>query len=159
MESSSSDPTDWNQLIPELRDWNNGAGIDARSWVGCSGNFQLAVGYTTVFWPAFVEYDGMVLREGYFPESLEKWLQRYNGDKTAVEAMMNHQHIADVQFYGCPDATHERLIYLGRVLRQIYECKLRFQFPQKDILVQFDDSPMEDVYGYQLTFFQRRATI
>jgi hypothetical protein len=37
----------------ELRAWNNGNGIDLESWVGCQGNFRLAVGYTTVFWPRF----------------------------------------------------------------------------------------------------------
>jgi hypothetical protein len=37
----------------ELAAWNNGAGIDLASWVGCEGRFALAVGYATVFWPEF----------------------------------------------------------------------------------------------------------
>ena len=34
---------DFNELIPEMRDWNNGAGIDVKSWIGCEGSFRMAV--------------------------------------------------------------------------------------------------------------------
>jgi hypothetical protein len=149
---------DWHALIPELKDWNGGDGIDAPGWIDCSGNFQLAVGYSQIFWPRFVEHDGMILREGFNLESLEGCVRCYDGDKSAVEAMMNHKHIADIHYCGCPDATHERLIHLGRVLQQIYECKIRCQFPERDIVVEFDDSPQEDLISYQLTFYQRRNT-
>jgi len=40
-------------MIQELSAWNNGKGIDLESWTGCSGNFKLAVGYSTIFWPKF----------------------------------------------------------------------------------------------------------
>jgi len=26
----------YSELIPELKDWNNGEGIDVESWIGCS---------------------------------------------------------------------------------------------------------------------------
>lgn len=38
--------------------------------------------------------------------------------------MMNHLHIADIQHYGCEDISRERLVYLGRVLLEIYRAKL-----------------------------------
>ena len=38
----------------ELAGWNNDAGISLETWIGCSGNFSLAVGYSSVFWPEFV---------------------------------------------------------------------------------------------------------
>jgi len=98
----------------------------------------------------------MVLREGFDSESLADWVRHYDGDKSAVEAMVNHLHIADVHSFGRPDANRERLVHLGRVLKQIYECKLRLQFPERDIVVEFDYSPEEDTLGYVLTFFQRR---
>ena len=37
------------ELIPELPTWNNGAGISVEAWVGCSGNFELAIGYSRLF--------------------------------------------------------------------------------------------------------------
>ena len=54
----------------ELSAWNNGAGIDLPSWVGCQGNFSLAVGYATIFWPEFVEFEGYILRQGFSERSL-----------------------------------------------------------------------------------------
>ena len=68
--------TDFDSLIPELRDWNNGGGIDAQTWVGCAGNFRLAIGYSTVFWPGFIEFEGYVLREGFSVESLRSFAAR-----------------------------------------------------------------------------------
>ena len=38
----------------ELAAWNDGRGIGSASWVGCTGNFGLAVDYVTTFWPEFV---------------------------------------------------------------------------------------------------------
>ena len=57
-------------MMAELASWNSGAGIDLESWVGCEGRFGLAVGYTSVFWPTFVEHEGFILREGFDPEAL-----------------------------------------------------------------------------------------
>ena len=51
---------DFNKLIPELKDWNNGKGIDIYSWIGCVGDFQKAIGYSVIFWPEFIEIDGGV---------------------------------------------------------------------------------------------------
>lgn len=52
--------TDFNLLIPELKDWNNGQGIDIESWIGCMGDFEKAIGYSVIFWPSFVEIEGCV---------------------------------------------------------------------------------------------------
>jgi hypothetical protein len=149
--------SDWNVLIPELKDWNNGAGIDPESWVGCTGSFQLAIGYSLIFWPHFVEHDDMVLRAGYNKASLAGFMQQHRGNKSSVEAVMNHLHLDGIQYLGCPDATPERLVYLGHVLKSIYEVKLRNDFPDRVFVVSFDDSPKDNISEYQLTFYQARS--
>lgn len=40
---------DFSDLILELPRWNNGDGIDAESWIGCVGNYELAIGYSLIF--------------------------------------------------------------------------------------------------------------
>ena len=89
--------TDFNELIPSMRDWNNGRGIEVEAWVGCSGNFQLAIGYSTIFWPRFVEFEDYVLREGFSIEILRGCEQQCGSDRQGVEAVMNHLHIEDIQ--------------------------------------------------------------
>ena len=152
--------TDYTKLIPEMQDWNNGKGIDVESWVGCTGNFRLAIGYSTIFWPEFVEFEGYVLRKGFSVEglrSLEKnYAGKYPSPKKTIEATMNHLHIADIQYCGCEDFTHERVIFLGRILREIHQAKLVWQFPEKAFEVHFDESnPDPSDWGYVLTFSQK----
>ena len=56
IEASGIAPTDdreFARLIPELAAWNDGRGIDIKSWLGCIGRFDRCVAYTTLFWPAF----------------------------------------------------------------------------------------------------------
>jgi hypothetical protein len=119
----------------ELAAWNNGAGIDIESWVGCEGNFSLAVGYTSVFWPEFVAFDGYILRKGFSEASLRGFERQR--DRKSVEWVMNHLHIADIQYYGCKDASKDKLLLLGNVLKEIYEAKLLWQLPDCPCIVEF----------------------
>ena len=148
--------TDFNELIPEMRQWNNGKGIDVESWVGCEGNFRLAIGYSTIFWPQFVEFEGYVFREGFSVEGLRGFEHSRSCGNTrqCVEATMNHLHLDGIQHWGCEDISKERLIYLGRILAEIYRAKLAWQFPEKRFEVVFDDSPENELTDYQITFYQ-----
>ncbi len=52
----------FDQLIPEMREWNNGRGIDIESRIGCGGHFRHVIGYSVIFWSRFVEF-GQYVRE------------------------------------------------------------------------------------------------
>ncbi len=70
---------------------------------------------------------------------------------------MNHLHIADIQHYGCEDISKDKIILLGNVLKEIYEAKLKWQFPDRPCIVEFyipqDD---EDLRDCQISFWQAR---
>jgi hypothetical protein len=139
-------------LIPELPRWNEGTGIDPESWVGCVGNYELAIGYSLVFWPAFVRFDGYVLREGFSEESLRGFKKAAAHDRASVEAVMNHIHMADIH---CNvEATEAQIRYPGRVLKDIHEVKLTRDFPDLRFTVSFNDEADLDPLDYQLTFWQ-----
>jgi hypothetical protein len=140
----------------ELLAWNNGAGIDLKTWVANEGRFSLAVGYASIFWPEFVEFDGYILRKGFSEKSLRGFERQQNGNRLPVEATMNHLHIADVQHYNCEDKSKDKLLMLGNVLKEIYEAKLQWQFPDKPCTVKFftADDP-EDLFGYEISFWQK----
>jgi hypothetical protein len=146
--------TIFDQLIPEMRDWNDGAGISVQTWIECSGTFKLAIGYSTLFWPEFVEFERYVLRAGFSVESLRGFERQCGGDRLRIEGLMNHLHLADIQHQGCEDISRERVVYLGRVLSEIYRVKLAWQFPSKRFKVHFDDTPAENITDYVLTFVQ-----
>lgn len=140
----------------ELAAWNNGDGISLESWIGCEGRFSLAVGHATVFWPEFVLFDGYILQKGFSETSLRGFERRENSTRKSVEWVMNHIHIADIQYYGCTDASKDKFLLLGNVLKEIYEAKLLWQFPDHPCIVDFyvpEDS--DDLMEYQLSFWQK----
>jgi len=145
---------DFNELIPELKEWNNGQGIDVRTWVECEGNFRMAIGYSTLFWPRFTEFEDYVLREGFSVECLRDFQQQCGGERKRIEAVMNHLHLDGIQSTSCEDISRDRLLYLGGVLREIYQAKLAWQFPNKRFEVFFDDSVLMKLADYQITFYQ-----
>lgn len=147
-------PVNFNELIPEMKEWNNGKGTDIQTWIECEGNFKLAIGYSTLFWPRFTEFEGFVLREGFSVESLRGFEQQCKGERRSIEAVMNHLHLDGIQYMGCEDISRERLIYLGRVLREAHQAKLAWQFPNKRFEVMFDGSFLENLVDYQITFYQ-----
>lgn len=139
----------------ELGAWNNGAGIDLESWIGCEGRFALAIGYATVFWPSFVEIGEYVVRAGVSEASLKAWASRDGATRKSVEAMVNHEHLADLQHMGCSDCSSDKLIALGRILKEIYEAKLAWQFPGRAFCVSlYTPEDPEDLRAYQITFWQ-----
>ncbi len=140
----------------DLAAWNNGQGIDLESWIGCAGNFGLAVGYLSVFCPEFVEFEDYILRNCSFENSLRDFEKSCAGDKKAIEAVMNHLHIADIQHYGCEDLSKDKVVLLGRKLKEIYEARLQWQFPNKPCVVSFYEPDDEnDLLAYEITFWQK----
>jgi hypothetical protein len=142
-------------MRPELRRWNNGSGIDLEGWVGCSGNFSLAVGYTTVFWPEFERNGKYILRKGIADENILGF--ETGGSPASVEAVLNHLHLSSIHYGGCEDLTSDKLVWLGRVLREIYQSKLAWQFPDDPCEVDlYMPDDREDLWEYQITFWQKK---
>ena len=140
----------------ELAAWNNGQGIDLETWVGCMGNFSLAVGYLSIYCPEFVKFEGYILRKGFSVESLRSVEKCGDGGRKSVEALMNHLHIADIQHYGCEDLSKDKLIVLGSKLKEIYEVRLQWQYPDDPCTVSFHEPDQaDDLINYEITFWQR----
>ena len=147
--------TDFTTLIPELRQWNDGRGIAPDDWIGCVGTYELAIGYSLIFWPSFVVFESYVFRDGFLESSVRGFEQATNGNRAAVEAVMNHLHIADIHC-NIADVDEGQLRFLGRALKGIYEVKLRSDFPDRRFIVSFNDDPGLVATDYELTFWQER---
>jgi hypothetical protein len=134
--------------------------IDLETWTACEGRFALAVGYASVFWPEFVEFDGYIVGMGFSETALRGFESREGSTRKSVEATMNHFHLDGIQHGGCRDISKDKLLYLGKLLREMYEAKLQWQFPHMPCVVEFfvpEDE--EDLSGYQLSFWQRRHEV
>ncbi len=146
----------------ELQAWNNGKGIDLESWIGCSGNFSLAVGYATVFCPKFLEFEDYIfcrdepVSEG-FVQNVRGFESQAGSSLRSVEWVINHRHIADIHHRGCEDLSADKLILIGNSLKDIYEARLALLFPDKPCVVGFyiPENP-DDYEEYQLSFWQKK---
>ena len=141
-------------LIPELSDWNNGKGIDVVSWIGCVGDYEKAIGYSALFWPNFIEIDGFIVRDRTSEKTLKEFVKEYNGDHKKIESTVNHLHTRDIQYWGCPGATPERVGYFGKVIRAMWECKLKLDFPERNFVVEAYEGDADNIDDFMVTFYQ-----
>lgn len=146
----------------ELGAWNNGQGIDLESWISCSGSFSLAVGYVTIFCPKFIEFEDYIFQsdepvDEQFIENIRGFESREGSTPASVEWAINHLHITDLQYRGCEDISPDKLIVLGNALKETYEARLAYFFPNKPCVIEFyiPDNP-EDYDDYQLSFWQKK---
>jgi hypothetical protein len=146
-------PTNFDELIPELPRWNNGAGIDAEGWISCMGNYELAIGYSLIFWPRFVRFENCVLRDGFSEGSLRGFEAQPGITRASVEWVMNHEHMADIHCNET-DVSETQLRYLGRLITEIHKVKLLAEFPDLRFVVEFNDEPGLDPVDYQMSFWQ-----
>ncbi len=137
----------------ELAAWNNGRGVDLEDWICCMGNYNLAIGYLSIFCPEFVEFEGYILRDGFSKDALRSFEEGSTRDRKSVEAVMNHLHIVDIHH---EDLSKDKVILLGRKLKEIYEARLQWQFPEKPCTVSFyEPETDEDLLDYEITFWQK----
>jgi hypothetical protein len=142
-------------MKPELAAWNNGAGVDLQTWVECLGTYSMAVGYTTIFWPEFVECEGYLLIDGFSQDALRGFEQQRGSTRKSVESVMNHLHVADLHC-GATDLSRDKVVHLGTVLKEIYETKLKDRFPNRPCTVEFfTPADLEALGDYQLSFWQK----
>jgi hypothetical protein len=139
-------------LIAGLDEWSP-APVTPDEWVGMVGTYDLAVGYSFLFWPTFDRFEGYVLRRGFSEAALRGFERSTGGDRTAVEWFMNHVHIVDIHCNEAPPREIQ-IRHLGRVLKAIHELKLKADFPELSFVVDFNDEPGLDPVDYQFSFTQ-----
>ena len=114
---------------------------------------QGLVEYKKLLWPEFVEHDGCVLLA--FDESIyQQWLQQLNGDKRHVESMMNHRHIVDVLPASVDKPTQGLVVQLGLLLKELWEAKLKRDFPTRHFCVSFPLDESTVLTDYEITLYQ-----
>jgi len=144
---------DFNELIPEMRDWNNGNGIDIDSWIQCMANHKVLIGCARILWPDFVEREGCIFLGGQ-EDNYDEWLRRAKEDKRSAEATANHIHV--LHLFATELPTRELVLYIGRLMKEIWQVKLNHDFPGRKITVYFPEEDDLELIDYELTFFQEQ---
>lgn len=145
---------DLGSLVPESLTWNNGCPIDPAVWIRATGRFDHLIAYAELLWPDFVEHDGCVLMADVEESKYEEWLQATGGDKRAVEAVINHVHTADLTGSYETPPTEDQARYLGRLLKEMWQAKLAWEFPNRRFIVTFEETEGDSILDFVVTFHQ-----
>ncbi len=138
---------EWSEDLAQLERWKAG------------GFIGQSMDYPALFWPAFVECGDCVFLAARSPGSYElpQWLNREGGNRRAVESELNGIYMGDL-FTGYPaEPTRDQVIWLARLLQKMWGWKLRQEFPQRRVLVAFDEGAADVLRSY-IMFFQAPAT-
>lgn len=139
----------------ELGAWNNGSGIPLEAWVECEGNYKVAVGYAAMFWPKFEAVDKYILVEGRKKEHILGFENQKNSTPKGVEWVLNHFHLADLHNHDQDNLSSDKLLLLGNIIREMWEAKLKWQFPERPCTVEFCvPKDPDDLLEYQISFWQ-----
>jgi hypothetical protein len=99
-----------------------------------------ALFYSQLFWPEFVEIDGMVFLQDIIEDSeakqrLNEALNRYKGDKTKTEQSFNLVEIPSLFGKHISEITDEEDAFLADRLAEMWRCRLATVFPDRGFLI------------------------
>lgn len=140
------------EQMSDFQQWKKANSDDFSLWNYLSGaaNVEIALAFTTLFWPDFVEHDGGIfLAEAFNQEIYEQWKAELGNDIAAIERVMNHQHIDDI-LPGAENVGIDNLVALGQVIEQMWDNRLKSCYPAQD----FQVLCKKDEYTVVVTFCQ-----
>ncbi len=116
------------------------AGFNYLDFLHTQGSPFDALFYSQLFWPEFVEIDGMVflqdtIEDGEDRKRLNEALVRYKGDKTKAEQTFNLVELPSLFGKNISETTDEEDAFLADRLTEMWRCKLALVFPNREFLV------------------------
>ena len=142
------------QLL-DFQQWKKSNSSDFSLWdyLSCVANVEVALAFTKLFLPDFVEHeDGIFLSEVFNREIYDQWKATLGNDITAIERVMNHQHIDDI-LSGTDKVGTDNLFYLGQAIKQMWESRLKSLYPDR----RFEVCCNRDDYTVVVMFYQLRT--
>jgi hypothetical protein len=143
-------------MTDELEAYHGGEGISLDHWITLVGNYRHALGYLSLFWPQFVFFEKYILLEGFKEQSVRDIEASKGATPKSVEWGLNHQHL-DLYFWDKKDISSDKLVLLGNTLQEMYQAKLRWQFPDRPCIVEFSQPDDPDHFeAYEVSFWQEK---
>lgn len=138
--------------LPGIKRWLSETSESVWGLLGTKGGAELAIAFSSLYWPEFVEVEGCVLlRERYSPSRFQDWWKELAGDRSRIEGVVNHVHLWDLFDLDGTSVPDEAVQDLAQVLGLTWRCALQHRFPERDfeVNVVLDDS---EEYGPTISF-------
>lgn len=145
---------DYEELIPELKEWNKCRGIDVNSYITSIRNINHFIGYASILYPQFFTFKECIFLNKVNEDTYNYYFQ-LKKNISHVEKMLNHRHIVDY-FKSENNININQLIFVGEILKETWFIKLKQDFPDKRFIVEFKEGDLNNLTGYYVTFYQER---
>jgi hypothetical protein len=152
--------TDLLSVLKQKYKNQDSTGFNYFDFLHAEGSPFNALFYSQLFWPEFIEIDGMVfLRETIEDNSDKKRLYEaldlYEGDKIKTEQSFNLVEIPSLFGKNSTETTEEEDMYLADRLAEMWRCKLAADFTDREFVVKVL-SPEETGGELALIFYRAR---
>jgi hypothetical protein len=149
-------PEQERSLVPELASWDEGKGVSLDVWASGSVTPEGLIAASRVLWPELVEHEGCVFRaEQFSVPNYEAWLKSTQGNRGAVERVVNHVHILDLFGGGAPELSYAQVVYLELTIAELLRAKLALEFPGRHFTVSIaSTTEQDDLMDHEVTFWQ-----
>lgn len=141
--------------LSDYQHWKEANSDDFSLWdyLFAVTDVEIAIAFTKLFWPNFVEQDGGIFLAEVFEIELYEQLKAELGEEdiTAIERALNQQHI-DEMLPGAEKVGAENVLYLGQAIAQMWDSRLKSLYPQRRF--QVECKPNE--FAVSVTFYQIR---
>ena len=81
-------------------------------------------------------------------------MEQTGDNRCAVETVMNHRHILDIFPSNEARPSRIQVVYLDRLLAEMWMAKLLKDFPERRFVVSFPESEFDDLLDYEITVYQ-----
>ncbi len=120
---------------------HNTKGYNTSDFVHAFGSGREALMYAQLFWPEFVEYNGMVFLKSAVENDddkrrLEEALKRYGRDLVKTEQSFNLVEVPYLFGRRMGETDEEEYGWLAEILCEIWRCRLRTLFPGRSFKVE-----------------------
>lgn len=117
------------------------SGFNYFDFLHALGSSLDALFYSRLFWPEFVEINGMVflketIEDDDDKDRLDEALERYGGDKTKTEQSFNITEIPSLFGKNLAETTDEEDFVLAERLAEMWQHRLRLIYPDRKFTVQ-----------------------
>lgn len=149
------------QLIKRLREKlpdKDTSSFNYLDFLHSEGSPLSALFYSRLFWPEFVEFNGMI----FFKETIEdnddiarvnKTFEKYGFDRTKTEKSFNLVEISSLFGRRIGESTVQEDEILINRLAEMWKCCLRYKYPDQDFVVEIL-SPEETGGDIGIIFYQ-----
>lgn len=152
-------------LLDHFPEWEGtrALGTTLLDYLTNRGAIEAAVAYASLFWPAIVEDEGLVIMARYYHQDQIPALRtRFADDKRRIERWLNAHSLREFfmaqQFSGDPAGADEELVSaVGQALQLFWSLRLKTLFPTRTFIVELGDA-IEGENGPTITFYEAPST-